>query len=1161
MIRKIILIIILISILFSQLLNFNNFVFAQARTRLDLSNYKIQSCLVEVGQAKIELNQVSDENINLCLRQSGISINLSSIKECFRTGIDTKCIEDQVRGVASQDKIDKVIDCFESSLPFFSEIIPGLGGLGDVKSPKLDLGTFLKFVAGAYLMNLVSDLLNKFIGAIFGKVPTNDSGAQQAIAAATQETSKGLAAQIQQGLQLSIQDSIEYLQYKILGAIEEVIYNKILKNFIPDLKQYTYLRLYQAYSRAIEKIIEPFNKPNITCLPLEVKSCALGLLDAANDQMMQVAQRSEEARTAIRLIRDLTRNKKFEIFNNPNCDPKDPKTYLIYKELGLNPSIISTEMKDRFVAYIKEPERLVSKVEIKKDSYMANIYNLFANPFKSINLRYLLGQVGGTEEEEIQIDLNEQLRKINETTNDVLNCSLITNTSTIKIFQELEEELKSLQAYLSQPGGTNFKIKSECRTTVYGQKIKDLELQIQKLSNSSPTSEITSKIAELNKLKNHYEKQESQVRNLKITGENILCIEKGEVKNPISTYEEMKEVVEKKDLNFFLNRANTQNILVNFVRGWINSNLFKIIDEGFNRIGIKTSNHQSIQDIAAIYSPKKASEICNDFKNYGFTGGDTVCKNVMYQQNALLMNMNKFEMQSNLNSIQNIFEVFTSVLKVLQDYYSTTTKAQNELNNILSGLNMSRDYQETLNKILEEIININNSLENASTTLNSLSEKINSLYNFSSSSLATLTNALRNLENSTLTQEIASITQAIQQKEEQISNLRNEINSKLQKLQVIATNQRFLNLIALAENKLLDNSKIRPVFPSGPYCDYYYGNEFALGTNMSMGRLMNELVMTKEDLSFYNYFFPHFVNNLNNITNIANFINNSEIHFQTGFGRICRAGEDVFSNPRFLLADVIRRIIFSLYNVPEEGVSERNQKNLLTAVADSLNDYINGATSSLTQQDVDKLFAFFRNLKNVSNRINLYINNNTSTFPEDYSIEYDVVGKQIVKLNLRETIKYFIDISTAYEETISFIKENFVTINPLIREINDLKTRLERLQNEYDNLYQQIFKNTAISKNLVLEKSNEAENIKNELFSIRNELSNACINYNRLLTEFEGIVNSMIGSGGGGDSTSQIEIEENQGRRWAKIIKNSLGNIFSLFSFFGLSNNKVIHIK
>jgi hypothetical protein len=82
-------------------------------------------------------------------------------------------------------------------------------------------------------------------------------------------------------------------------------------------------------------------------------------------------------------------------------------------------------------------------------------------------------------------------------------------------------------------------------------------------------------------------------------------------------------------------------------------------------------------------------------------------------------------------------------------------------------------------------------------------------------------------------------------------------------------------------------------------------------------------------------------------------------------------------------------------------------------------------------------------------------------------------------------------------------------------------------------------------------------------FSIRSDLSNVCINYNRLLTEFEGIFNTMIGSnsGGSGNSSAQIENEENQGRKFAKLIKNSLGNIFSVFSLFGLSTNKVIHIK
>jgi hypothetical protein len=1173
MIKEVFLVIILISFSISSLLSFYNFSFAQTTTRLDLSDYKIKSCIIDFGQNKVELNQVSDESINLCLKNENINVDLNSIRGCFKNGIDTKCLEDKVRGVGivTQDKINKVIDCLESSLPFFSEIIPGLGGLGDVKAPKLDIGTFLKFIAGAYLMNLVSDIINKFIGQIFGKVPTNDSGAQQAIAAATQETAKGFAGQIQQGLQLAIQDSIEYLQYKILSAIEGVIYDKILKNFIPDIKQYTYLRLYQAYSNAIEKIIEPFNNPNISCLPLEVKSCALGLLDTANGQMIQAARRSEEAKTAIRLVKDLTRNKKFEIFNKETCDPTNPETLLVYQQLGLNPSIVVAENAATLTAYMKEPQTLLAKVEIERNNYLANIYNFFANPFKSINLRYLLGQAGGINENNTQINLDEQLRKINETKNDIGNCSLIANTSTMKIFQELETELKGLAIYLSQPGGVNFKFKSECRTTAAEQRIKSLDVQIEqlqerlkKLDPSSPeASQITAKTSELERLKNQYQQQEEQIRKAGITGESALCVEKGEIKNPISTYEEMKNAIEKKDLTYFLNRSNTQNILVNFVRGWVNSNLFKTIDEGFNRLGIKTSNPQSSQDIAEIYSPKKTSELCSDYKNYGLIGGDTVCKNVMYQQNTLFMNMNKLEMQTNLNNIQNILELFSNILNTVNIYSSTTKKGENDLRGILityAGFSyISKDYLNALQKIINDIEDINSSLENASSTLNSLSNKINELYNFSSSSLLTLTKALSDLENSTLTQEINSITALIREKEERLSNIKNEVNSKLQRLQQIAINQRFITLFSLAENKLLDNSKIRPVLPSG-YFDYYYGNEFVPGANTTMGSFMNILPATRQNLSFYNYFYPYFVINLSSLNNIGDFINNGKIHFRT---RALFQGEDTLTNPSFLLADTIRRIIFALYNTPEEGVSEKNQKNILTAVVDVLNDYFNGATSSLTQEDINKLSTFFNNLEDVSNRMILYVNQNNSNFPEDYALAYDIVGKQIIKMNLRETLDYFKTISSSYKETVEFVRNNFATISPLIAEINQLKNRLDQMQKDYDNLYQQAFKNSAISKNVVIEKSNEAENIRNELFSIRSDLSNVCINYNRLLTEFEGIFNTMIGSnsGGSGTNSAQIENEENQGRKFAKLIKNSLGNIFSVFSLFGLSTNKVIHIK
>lgn len=1133
--KKIISLITLFSIIFS-----NNFIYAQ-NTQISLRDYLIPQCGL-TGVEKEISQPIDEEQIRECAQSFRLDFN--NLKRCVSfSGIDIQCLQSII---PRSTDIDRLTDCLENALPMtdFAPLpFPGAKGGGGFK---FSLKTFFEMLGFQLMMEGIGKLMGlvqNFLSGLglFSKVPTNDQGAQGIIGKSIEETAKNFVAQIQTAINLGLQDVQNYLVFKIRSTIESLIYNKIIKNFIPDIEQYRFFRMYQAYTRAVDKMLEPYTQnPNISCLPFEVKSCAYKLLREAEAKARGYLDRSQYRSIAKRTFKSISRTKRFEILNKPNCDPSDPQVFQIYTALGLTPKITVAQNSGTLTSQIKPTQSLIAKVEINKPTLLGKAINIFANPFKSINLRLLLGQIGNnTETKEKLIDPISIADNAIETA----NCNLIFNSTTEKIFKELEAEVSVFTAYTEQPGGVSFMPKTSCLKTDAEAKVESLESQLDELIKKSGTSSV--EVQQLRNTIEQFKKIAEQQRKAGVTGESPICIESKNIENPISVYEDLREKITKGPLEFFEKREGSTNVFVSFIRGWIDTELFKLIDKGFSNIYKENNDALFVKTgLDEAYSAKKQNEICNKLERTA-TGLKESCNNIFLDHQAYFANITKFDLQNKLIEINKIFKLLSDIMNKTSAYYSTITDGLGTVT-----LNYLPAFPEISN-IVEELADYSSKLDNVSSSLLALTTETSGIFNFASSNLSQINTLLQNLENSTLARELASTSDQISTLQNQIENTKREIQQKLNELQREANNQKIISLLTSAQYNI-DNIRVK-------YPRYYYRNHYYDQFGFNIDGINNRFVLgSKEELSFYRYFHPKLINTLASIN--LQILINTRVHFQFD------GGEDTEINRPFLVADLIKTIKAILYNMPQKAVESENQQNLLNAILNQFSNFFNGlATSSLTNNDLENLERFFTNLESIASRTLLHINNSfVNDFPRDSSFAL-LVNNNEFEFDFREALENFLNISIKMKKILEFSRSNDI-IN-IQRQINELNQQLNDLNDQYNNEINNILRQVGVSRGEIESNFNKIKEIGNRLTELDHQLNEICNGYNGTLNETEAIINARLRNqaaennppteeerGGGGSSSEK----NNFGRRLALIIKNLTANIFEPFN---LLKPKKIQIK
>ncbi|GIW66185.1 MAG: hypothetical protein KatS3mg095_0083 [Candidatus Parcubacteria bacterium] len=1124
--RKIIIFLFISIIVLNQILP--QITLAQGSTpQISLKDYIIPQCGTGVDVENQIGQPVDEEVIKECA--SNYVLPFENLKQCVNSsGVNMGCI------ASLTNRINELATCLEDAVPDFGYMplpIPGVGKGG------FDFKTFIEMLRAQLIMEGINSILGSvlgFISGLFGKVSTDDKGAQNLVGKSIEETAKNVSTQLETGIKLGLQDAQEYFKFKLKSTLESLVYNKIIKNFIPDIQQYRNLRMYQAYTRAIDELLKPFTqKENITCLPFEVKACVYTLLNKASAKAQVFVDSSKNPKQAKRIFRSIARTNRFSILNKPNCDPSNPETFKIYQALGLNPSIMAQKSSANLTAYIKPTESILAKAENKQPKIIARLTNFLANPFNSINLKNLLGQIASNNNKDDGLFFNQQ--QIANQAIEMANCNLIFNSSTEKIFAELEEELSTFNAYSNEPGGTTFMPKTSCLQTDAEAKSEIIEKQLK--AEQEKDNPDQNKINSLQNTLDQYRKIAEQQRKAGITGESTFCIKKDEVKNPIATYEELRGQISSKNTFDFLNKISSGNVFVSFIRGWISSNLFKFIDKGFADFN-KESNQEMFTQNNADKIYEQQLKDCERLRGSKVAGLDGICRNVVLDNRTMNLNMVQFNSQSKLIEIQEIIKAIPDLETKLNNYSTTITEA---IATITSNYTEYLDLNtlSSLDGYNQQLIELLNRLNNVSSTA---VEK----FGISKDMLNKISEALNKLKDSPLAQEINSTTEKLNTLSNKINEVKQKIQNKLNKLQSEANNPKVSSLFSIANYNPESITPEYRGFNRGYYYDRFPFNIDGVNSRFVLGK--------SEKLSFYNYFYPKLVNELAGV-NLTNFYTTTRIHFR--FNAYGIEGESVRDDPKFIIADIASKIFAILYNVPQSAASEQHQKNLMSAVIGQLNNFFsNQENATFTPDDLNQLGGFFTNLDSVASRTLRFINQNSSIFPENDSFTLIGPNNLNMKFDTRETFENLLNISSEFKKLFDEMRNNDIV--RLQTEINELNNQIASLTEQYQQEVDNILRNASIDPDKIDSLYKEVRELNNEISEIDSEISSLCNDYNNLIIELEASINARlrnISSGSSGpppDEESgggETGLKNNLGKILALALKNITANIFETINF------------
>lgn len=1159
---------------------------------IDLKPYSLQ-CGSTIAE---EIAEVDEEQIQACANQFGIS-DLDSLKRCVgANGINTQCVARNFSG----SNLDNLLACLNdavANIDFMPMLVPS-GGKG---MPKFSFKQFLELLKQQIItevlnlgLNKIMGVINSLISGLLGgflstKVPTDDKGAQGILGKSVEETVKNTFSQIQAGINLGLQDAQNYLAFKAKATLESAIYEKIFKNFIPDIQQYRYLRLYQAYARAVDKILEPYIKQsNITCLPVEVKTCAYTLLNEAAAKANVYIGRSESPRLTKRLFKSLQRTNRFSIINKPNCDPNDPNTYQIYQSLGLTPKLITGQSSATLTANIKPTQSLIAKVEIQKPSLLARTFNFIANPFNSINLKFLLGQANQNQNNQGKLI---DPAAIAENVIEMANCNFIFNSSTEKIFKELENEISTFNAYIGQPGAANFKPKTACLKTAAEANLETLNKQKEDLIRQKGAS--STEVLELENTIRQYQQIAEQQRKAGISGESPLCLKSGEVENPISTYENMREKITKGTLDFFENREGATNIIVSYIRGWINSELFKLIDQGFAKLYKGKSDELFVKsNLEEAYSEKRRNQICGVIPN-DMIPLKSSCDNIFNLNKETLANLTVFELQDQLIQVKNSLKLITDLQSKINSYATTMASGTNALIGYTAGYSLfGAQPPAVLGNIIRELQNILSQINTASSTLNGLVSSTQNILGFASGTLEQIERAIQNLENSSTAREITEISNQINQIEQRITTTTKAIQEKLNNLNQNANNSAISSIFnQLQANRQNYSGNVNVDVFSG-----FKGNgiEIFVGLpyDVQMGRVLRlaidinsipnsirsfvdsqgKLTLGEEQrLSFYENFYPELITQLANNLSVPaateNFYNNLRFHQYTYthlIGDDYRSG--TITSKHHAIAEIAKVLLASLYKFQIGAVDTDEQTNLLGAIYNQFSKFFNeNATVTITQNDIDRLNNFFTNVELIASNTLNYINRNSADFErfnKNFLLTVDPPGPNRgsrSEFNFKQTFEAIIRVSKLAKELFQELQNNN-TILSYQSQLNSLNTRLTELRNAYNREIERILNESGVDREVLNSKIQEAKNLEAQIKELDKEVNNLCFEYNDNLSQGEIAFNTYLRnlntggspppdeeSGGGGSSG---QINNSVGKRLALIVKGLIANVFEPFNFF-----------
>jgi|GEM_PF-2988065 len=1026
---------------------------------------------------------------------------------------------------------------------------------------------FFESLLRGFLAEILTGIIGDVISGLIGKVPVGAREVNIDIRNSLKETTKNLAASIKASIQLAIKDALEYFKFKLISKINDFIYNKILKNYISDINLYRNFRLFLAQQKGLNRILNKYK--DLPCIPDDLRWCFASILKNNTIAGLDLASQSENARKLMKYFNAFMKLQELNILSKRPCEPEEE--IFVYKNLGITEPIYEEALESwggfegASSAFNSKPKELIAKIETKPQNALANIFNL-------INPKNLLAQFYPSQDfSSYSSILFPYIEKIN-TEIQLKNCSYLISRDLAEINAELEKEKEKLDIQFQQQGGLTFKPKTECLKSWSEVEREEVMKQIAQAMEEGDTE----KVQELDKKLQDVNQRIDQEKN--ISGEDPRCLIPGPTLSSPSDYEKLKEQILTSPLEFFKSQERAANVLVAFIRSWLSTKLFKIIDKGFASLESRKTKNEILTDIKNAYSQERIEKICSKTEYLDSPGLKQACKDTLESQLAKTAEIAQSEIEASYKKLIKILDKLTKVINETENYLSTTTSFNDELYSYLENQNLKLSEEKLIQ------------LEQIKFLLNKNSERLIQIQNFlPSSTLEEIRNINQLLESATITQlnlEIASTSQKIQEVESKIEDKIKSINFEMSKLYNIGYNNKLMTFFSDYPDveKLIKKSSKCLSFPS--YYIFYYdeaqredlSDKIIAGSCTYKGKQPIIYPNLKEEvkLSFYKKFYPTYLFDLklSELTYdwISSRYEDSTVDIHGDGKDEIKASTNRYASI-YLIAHDLLIILYSLYGSSQTTIE---QSYFLNSLNTHLNNIISGAydpsqLNQIQKEIDDYLIPYFEKIEAYANNTIQYTK--TVTTPAntplyEFEFRYSAEPKKLTKaiaLKLGEALEYLKDLSSSYKNILIKIKELITEHGTELEELVILKNKLNELNKLLEEETNRVWNEylSKLDEEEINKIANNLENYTEEINNIMNENYELCKNYNDLLRSIEEELKSEsqepIPSLPESESYKmQKETKFGLIRRTFEITKNLIASIFNAFNIF---KPKKIYIK
>jgi uncharacterized protein YoxC len=1009
-----------------------------------------------------------------------------------------------------------------------------------------------------FVKGLVKGLIADFFAGLLGKVPTVAGQTDNAIAQSIKESIKNTVGSIRAAIALSLKDSQYYLQYRIWSEISNKLQGLVSKNIIPDLTTYKDLRIFLAYLRIVSDVVDNY-KTKGGCIDPKLKSCVDGLVLSLKLNAENLSNKNPKLEVWVKKVYEQIDRKVAGLYcqkeQGTNISGIIKPTNIAIKpnKVNVQDNKISFYIKDNYikanVGSINQPVYFSildkSRNEIQriyvdpKNGQEVNLwsinelanqiiknynenYNLkiktcvsnkcklnnlniglnvyqptrfslasIFNPFKKVlSLKNLFSKIPFLAQtyytgEETYITGNYPIPNVLETEDYLNSCAVLGSEINLDITTKLQKEIDKINTILASSGG--FKEQTKCLVT--------WEEKDQDLANQG-----------------------------KISGDDPRCKIPGPTLTYPDVYKKLQEQVVGGELDILKNKEQTTNLMVSFIRSWLDSKLFKIIDKGFASLEAKYSGEGYVAEILNAYDPKKISEICGRAGGAtGISGLSENCRAVLQSQGVLITKSLQNEFGAGYSKrIGNILNYIATTSATIDEYISTLSSDLDLASSTLQSKNIQSDeINQKINKLNDILLD----LQNKKQTLASTTDEINSIEGIGNI-FQEFASKTQEIASSATATALASTTQKIKELEDEIATTTRELQKRAYNLSRI----------------LSKASKMSQAF---------YGNNFGIqimkedeNGNLVVdkdSRYLNPDYIIKKgsrrEFSFYKYFYPNYIEELSK----------QDIEGRYNSQNQCQTLWHFYSCPDLLLAYDLSRISNIFWGKP----SSINEESFVDAFQTHLNDLIQG-TATPTPNDYQYLYDFIGKTEKVLDGIKNYAS--TSQFQDkifrvyygQYSNFDFTIGDVVGFLND--------DFVPAMKDVLEFLKDKDIVGQ--IERLNKLKKQAADYQKWIDEQYEEAWNEllSGLKPDELDKLYSILESNKDKIQGIAEDVYNKCGETNELIEDLETEINMSLYTQPGEEIEQQVP-EEEQGAPQTKgiiktifaSIKNFIGNIFSIF--------------